>query len=110
MDDDGNPRLHSGRVESEFFKSGMIITFDEPCRSIARGDTLTIRTPKGEILEMFPAAVRSDGGVSVWYAPHPLMRHWLGWMKRIDDTHWSFGMEALHIEILSGIPKLCESC
>ena len=47
--------------------------------------------------------------MSVWYAPHPLLRHWLGWMERIDDTHWSFRMEALHIDILNDIPELCET-
>jgi hypothetical protein len=109
MDHDGNPCVHSGRIASEFFKNGMVVTFDEPCRTITRDDTLAIRTPDGKTLEMFPAAVRSDGGMSVWYAPHPLLRHWLGCMKRIDDRHWSFEMEALHIEILSGIPELCES-
>ena len=68
MDNDGNPCVHSGRIASEFFKNGMVVTFDKPCRTIERNDTLAIRTPKGETLEMFPAAVRPDGGVSVWYA------------------------------------------
>jgi hypothetical protein len=102
------PRVHSGRVETEFFKSGMVVTFDHACRAIARGDTLDIRTPRGEALEMFPAATRPDGCVSVWYAPHPLLRHWLGWLERTDDTHWTFRMEPLHIDILNGIPELCE--
>ena len=100
-------RIHAGHVAGEFFRDGMMVTFDKPCRTIAPGDTLDIRTPKGEALEIFPAAVRRDGGVSVWYAPHPLLRHWLGWMERIDDTHWSFRMEAMHVDILNGIPELC---
>ena len=58
MDNDGNPCVHSGRIASEFFKNGMVVTFDKPCRTIERNDTLAIRTPKGETLEMFPAAVR----------------------------------------------------
>ena len=103
------PRVLNGRVPGEFFKNGMAVTFDRPCRTIARHDTLMIRTLAGELLEMFPAATRNDGAVSVWYAPHPLLRHWLGWMERIDDTHWTFWMEALHIDILSGIPELCET-
>jgi hypothetical protein len=103
------PRVHSGRVKSEFFGDGMIVTFDRPCPDIAWHDTLDIRTPGGEVLEIFPAAIRRDGAVSVWYAPHPLLRHWLGWMVPLDDTHWSFRMEALHIDILSAIPELCES-
>ncbi len=103
-----DPQVHSGRVSSEFFSDGMIVTFDPPCRTIGRQDRLNIRTPAGEVLEIFPAATRADGGVSVWYAPHPLLRHWLGWMVRQDDAHWSFRMEALHIEILGEIPELCE--
>ena len=47
--------------------------------------------------------------MSVWYAPHPLLRHWLGWLERIDDTHWSFRMEAHHVDILRGIPELCDA-
>ena len=101
--------VHSGRVRSEFFSDGMVIAFDRPCRSIARGDTLEIRTPAGEALEIFPATIRRDGAVSVWYAPHPLLRHWLGHLVRQDDTHWSFRMEALHIDMLNAIPELCES-
>jgi hypothetical protein len=106
--DVGKPLVHSGRVRSRFFSDGMIVTFDEPCRTIARQDTLNIRTQEGDVLEIFPAAIRPDGAVSVWYAPHPLLRHWLGWMAPIDDTHWSFRMEALHIDILRDIPELCE--
>ena len=87
----------------------MVVTFDRPCCAIVPRDTLNIRTPSGAALEMFPAAIRRDGGVSVWYAPHPLLRHWLGWMVRQDDTHWTFRMEALHIDMLSAIPELCES-
>jgi hypothetical protein len=102
-------RVLCGRVRSPFFSDGMIVTFDHPCRTIARHDTLNIRTPGGDVLEIFPAAVRPDGATSVWYAPHPLLRHWLGWMAPIDDTHWSFRMEALHIDILSDIPELCGS-
>jgi hypothetical protein len=103
------PQVHSGRVASEFFSDGMIVSFDPPCGAVARPDTLEKRTPNREPMEIFPAAIRRDGTVSVWYAPHPLLRHWLGWMERIDDTRWRFRMEGLHIDILSGIPELCES-
>ena len=44
----------------------------------------------------------------MWYAPHPLLRHSLGWTERIDDTHWRFRMEPYHVDILRGIPALCE--
>jgi hypothetical protein len=101
--------IHGGRVAGEFFRDGMVVSFDQPCRGIARDDTLAIRTPNGELLEMFPAARRADGAVSVWYAPHPLLRHWLGWLERIDDTRWSFRMEAHHVDILHGIPELCDA-
>ena len=60
------------------------------------------------MLEIFPAALRSDDGTSVWYAPHPLLRHWLGWMLPIDDTHRSFRMEAIPIDMLGAIPELSE--
>jgi hypothetical protein len=100
-------RIHSGRVAGELFKDGMIVSFDRPCPTIACDDTLAIRTPSGELLEIFPAAIRADRRVSVWYAPHPLLRHWLGCMERIDDTRWSFRMEAHHVDVLRGIPELC---
>ena len=108
MGEDEKARVHSGRVPGEFFKARILVTFDRPCRAIATTDALDIRTPGGEALEIFPAAVRPDGGVSVWYAPHPLLRHWLGWLERIDDTHWEFHMEPHHVEMLNAIPELCE--
>ena len=107
--DDRTDRVHSGRVQSELFGDGMVVTFDPPCRAIALHDSLDIRTLSGAALEIFPAAIRHDCGVSVWYAPHPLLRHWLGWMMRQDDTHWTFRMEPLHIDMLSAIPELRES-
>jgi hypothetical protein len=103
----GERRVHNGRVAGAFFRDGMVVSFDRPCATIERDDTLAIRTPNGDLLEIFPAARRPDGAVSVWYAPHPLLRHWLGWMERIDDLRWSFRMEAHHIDALSGIPELC---
>jgi hypothetical protein len=103
----GSGRIHSGQVAGEYFKDGMVVSFDRPCPTIERDDTLAIRAPNGEMLEIFPAAKRSDGAVSVWYAPHPLLRHWLGWMERIDDLRWSFRMEPHHIDTLRGIPELC---
>src|SRR5262245_20580878 len=106
MDKDERATIHSGRVASAFFTSGMLVTFESPCPVIAPGDGLDIRTPAGEVLEMFPAALRPDGGVSVWYAPHPLLRHWLGWLERIDDFRWTFHMEPHHVEMLQGIPEL----
>src|SRR5215470_14653816 len=105
MDADDQPRSHSGRVPSRFFRDGMVVTFDRPCGAIGRHDTLNIRAPDGEALEIFPAAIRRDGAVSVWYAPHPLLRHWLGWMEQIDDMRWSFRMEAHHIDTLKEIPE-----
>jgi hypothetical protein len=100
-------RTHSGRVAGALFEDRMVITFEAPCPAIAPDDTLVVRNERGEPMEIFPAAVRRDGGVSVWYAPHPLLRHWLGWLEPIDDTHWAFRMEAMHIDILNGIPELC---
>jgi hypothetical protein len=101
-------RIHSGRVGGAFFRDGMVVSFDRPCAAIECDDTLAIRTPNGDLLEILPAARRPDGAVSVWYAPHPLLRHWLGWMVRIDELRWSFRMEAHHIDTLRGIPELCE--
>ena len=102
-------RVHAGRAPSALFSDDMTITLETQNATIVRGDTLDIRAPDGEVLEIIPAGTRQDGSVSVWYAPHPLLRHWLGWMARIDDTHWTFRMEALHIDLLNAIPELCES-
>jgi hypothetical protein len=99
---------HAGHAASAFFADGMIITFDKPFDTLARGDTLSIRKPHGGTLEMIPAGLRPNGAVSVWYAPHPLLRHWLGWMEQIDAVRWRFHMEPYHIDILRGIPALCE--
>jgi hypothetical protein len=102
-------RIYAGRAMSAFFSDGMTITLDAPNASIMRGDTLNVRSSDGEILEIIPAGARSDHMVSVWYAPHPLLRHWLGWMERIDATRWRFRMEPYHVDILRGIPALCEN-
>ncbi len=102
-------QVHRGSVRSEFFSDGMMVTFDKPCETIALSDTLDVRTPCGLAMEIVPAAIRPDGALSVWYAPHPLLRHWLGWMARVDDTQWTFRMEALHIGMLAEIPELCEA-
>lgn len=102
------PQTRAGRVASAFFKDGMIVDFDEPCASIAPQDTLAIRAPDGELLEIFPASLRGDGSLAVWYAPHPLLRHWLGWMAPLGERRWTFRMEPYHAEILAGIPALSE--
>lgn len=99
-------KSHAGRTPSAFFSDGMTITFDEPCPTIARNDTLAVRSPDGEPMEIIPAGQRADHAMSVWYAPHPLLRHWLGWLERIDDKHWRFRMEPYHVDILRGIPAL----
>jgi hypothetical protein len=101
-------QIHAGRAPSAFFSDGMIITLETPNATIVRGDTLNVLAPDGEMLEIIPAGVRQDHAVSVWYAPHPLLRHWLGWIERIDATRWRFRMEPYHIDILRGIPALCE--
>ena len=101
-------RVHVGRAASAFFSDGMIITLETSNAPIMRGDTLTVRAPDGAVLEIIPAGPRPDGAASVWYAPHPLLRHWLGWMERIDTTRWRFRMEPYHVDILRGIPVLCE--
>jgi hypothetical protein len=100
--------VHEGRARSAFFSDGMTITLATPNATILRGDFLNVRAPDGEILEMIPAGARPDQAISVWYAPHPLLRHWLGWMERIDETRWRFRMEPYHVDILSGIPALRE--
>jgi hypothetical protein len=46
--------------------------------------------------------------VGVVHAPSAVAR-WLGWMVRRDDMHWTFRMEAVRIDMLNAIPKLCES-
>jgi hypothetical protein len=62
-----------------------------------------VRAPDGDII---PAGIRPDRTLSVWYAPHPLLRHWLGGMERIDDTRWRFRMEPYHVDLLRGILAL----
>lgn len=101
-------QVYEGRAASAFFSDGMTITLDRPDATILRGDSLNVRAPDGEILEIIPAGVRPDHAVLVWYAPHPLLRHWLGWMERIDARRWRFRMEPFHVDILNGIPALRE--
>jgi hypothetical protein len=99
-------RVHAGRAPSALFSDGMTITLETQNATIVRGDTLDIRAPDGEVLEIIPAGARHDGSVSVWYAPHPLLRHWLGWLERVDDTRWRFRMEPFHVDVLRDIPAL----
>jgi len=99
---------HAGHAQSAFFSDGMIITLDQPDAKLLRGDTLNVRAPNGELLEIIPAGMRQDGAALVWYAPHPLLRHWLGRMERVAPTRWRFRMEPYHVDILRGIPALCE--
>ncbi|HMK81935.1 MAG TPA: hypothetical protein VK438_19940 [Xanthobacteraceae bacterium] len=101
-------QTHAGHAQSAFFSDGMIITLDQPDAKLQRGDTLNVRTPDGELLEIIPAGMRQDGAALVWYAPHPLLRHWLGRMERVDPTRWRLRMEPYHVDILRGIPALCE--
>jgi hypothetical protein len=98
-------RVLRGRVDSMFYSDGMVVTFDEPCRSIGRHDVLRIRTPDGDLLDIIVASVHGEGEVSVWYAPDPLLRHWLGRLVNIDDVRWRFRMEPYHVDILDSIPK-----
>jgi hypothetical protein len=99
-------QILAGHAPSAFFSDSMTITLEKPNATIVPGDALNVRAPDGEILEIIPAGARADGGISVWYAPHPLLRHWLGWMERIDETRWRFRMEPFHIDVLRRIPAL----
>lgn len=98
-------RILRGRVDSVFYSDGMMITFDAPCRAIGRRDELRIRAPDGSLLDMIVASIHSEREVSVWYAPDPLLRHWLGRLVNVDDVRWRLRMEPYHIDILAGIPK-----
>jgi hypothetical protein len=101
-------QTHAGHAKSVFFTDGMEITLETPNATLLRGDTLNVRAPDGELLELIPAGMRQDGAALVWYAPHPLLRHWLGRMERVDAKCWRLRMEPYHVDILRGIPALCE--
>jgi hypothetical protein len=97
-------RIVRGRVDSSFFSDGMTITFDEPQFSIGRHDALRVRTPESGLLDISVASIGPAAVVLVWYAPDPLLRHWLGRLERRDDLHWVLRMEPYHVDILKGIP------
>jgi hypothetical protein len=65
----------------------MTITFDQPQPAIGRHDALRVKTPENASL------------VLVWYAPDPLLRHWLGRLERRDDFTGCFGWS--HITSIS---------
>jgi hypothetical protein len=97
-------RIIRGRVDSSLFSDGMIITFDEPQPSIGRRDALRVKTPESGLLDIAVASVGPAAQVLVWYAPDPLLRHWLGRLERRDELHWVLRMEPYHADILKSIP------
>jgi hypothetical protein len=97
-------RIIRGRVDSPLFSDGMTITFDEPQPSIGRHDALRVKTPDNGLLDIAVASVNPASQVLVWYAPDPLLRHWLGRLERRDDFHWVLRMEPYHVDILNSIP------
>jgi hypothetical protein len=82
----------------------MTILFDEPQETIGRWDALRVRTVDGELLDIAVASVSAAGQVLVWYAPDPLLRHWLGRLQKRDDRRWVLRMEPYHVDILDSIP------
>lgn len=78
----------------------MVITMARPCPAFGPHDTLIVRSPDGDELDLSFAGLRPDGRPSVWYAINPLLRHWLGWLEKIDDTHWMLRMEPFHLTSL----------
>jgi hypothetical protein len=97
-------RIVRGRVESSLFSDGMTITFEESQPSIGRHDALRVKTPEGGLLDIAVASVSPAAQVLVWYAPDPLLRHWLGRLERRDDFHWVLRMEPYHVDVLKSIP------
>jgi hypothetical protein len=88
-------RTAFGTADRSFIADGMIVRFPEsdPMRP---GDDIVVRTPDGEELDLFFGSVRPDGLVSVWYALHPELRHWLGWLEPAGPAAWRFRMERFH--------------
>jgi hypothetical protein len=91
----GKRRTAFGTADRSFICDGMIVRFPEG-DAMRPGDDIVVRAPDGEELDLFFGSVRPDGLVSVWYALHPELRHWLGWLEPVGTATWRFRMEPFH--------------
>ncbi|HVZ52920.1 MAG TPA: hypothetical protein VG986_13200 [Pseudolabrys sp.] len=88
---------------------GLTITLARPDVRMRRGDTLIVRSPQGDELDIMLATVRPDGVPSVWYAVNPTLRHWLGWLERRDERTYVLRMEPFHIQMLEDLRAAAEA-
>jgi len=85
-----------GRAAAEQIADGLKIRF---AGGMTPGDRIAVHSPSGELMDISLAGVRRDGRPAVWYAPHPVFRHWLGWLEG-EGEDWVLRMEPFHIDRL----------
>jgi hypothetical protein len=88
-----------GRANKEEPEHGMVVTFDDPCRSISDLDLLLIQAPSGEPLRLMPDEPRDAKSVYVFFGLGTHAQSLRGWLERVDDSRWRFNMEPHHIEL-----------
>jgi hypothetical protein len=94
-------RLIYGKAEKEEAEHGMIVTFDDPCRTISALDVLLIQAPSGEPLRLLPDEPRDPNSVYVFFGLGTHALSLRGWLERLDERRWRFNMEPHHIEMLT---------
>ena len=92
----GVPEPVEGRADAERIVDGMGICFPG---GMSPGDKIAVRAPSGNLLDISLGGVRRDGCPAVWYAPHPVFRHWLGWLEGQGET-WILRMEPFHQDMM----------
>lgn len=90
-------------TDSPWPHDGLVIALTRPGVRMKRGDTLIVRSPQGDELDIMLATIRPDGRPSVWYAVNPTLRHWLGWLEARDDRTYVMRMEPFHIQLLEDL-------
>ena len=93
----------TGRIDGRHIADGMLIDFGN--EEMVPGDRLCIRDGDGSELDLFFGSVRPDGLVSVWYAVHPELRHWLGRLEPAGGSRWVFRMEPFHLDWLRELQR-----
>lgn len=89
-----------GRADKEQPEHGMIVTFDEPCRTITELDVLLIQAPSGEPVRLIPDEQRDSNSVYVFFGLGTHVESLRGRLDRLDDRRWEFSMKPENSETL----------